>query len=133
MNIGQIAQQTFLSAKMIRYYEEIGLLNDVKRTEAGYRVYSQQHVRTLKFIRHAKSLHFSFEQIKELLQLWQNHHRQSAEVKQLALKHIDQLNKQIAEMQEMVDILSQTAQCCAGNESADCPILEKLERGIREK
>ncbi|PVZ82038.1 Cu(I)-responsive transcriptional regulator [Serratia sp. S1B] len=127
MNIGQVAKQTGLSSKMIRYYEEVGLLPNIQRTSAGYRVYNTQDLQALRFIRHARTLDFSVEQIKELLSLWRNQSRQSAEVKQLALAHIQQLQQRIAALQNMVEILQHTADCCAGNETADCPILEQIE------
>lgn len=102
MNIGQAAKSSGISAKMIRYYESIGLLNSAQRTDAGYRVYSEADVKTLSFLRHARDLGFSSEQMKELLGLWKNTDRQSAEVKQLALKHIETLNQKIADLQAMV-------------------------------
>ena len=129
MNIGQVAKQTGLSSKMIRYYEEVGLLSNIQRSSAGYRVYSAQDLQALRFIRHARTLDFSIEQIKELLSLWRNQSRHSAEVKQLALAHIEQLQQRIKALQNMVEILQQTADCCAGNEAADCPILEQIEHG----
>ena len=81
MNIGQVAKQTGLSSKMIRYYEEVGLLPNIQRSSAGYRVYTAQDLQALRFIRHARTLDFSIEQIKELLSLWRNQSRHSAEVK----------------------------------------------------
>ncbi|WP_151777781.1 Cu(I)-responsive transcriptional regulator [Acinetobacter brisouii] len=129
MNIGQVAKQTGLSSKMIRYYEEVGLLPNIQRSSAGYRVYGAQDLQALRFIRHARTLDFSIEQIKELLSLWRNQSRHSAEVKQLALAHIEQLQQRIAALQNMVEILQHTADCCAGNEAADCPILEQIEHG----
>ncbi|MCF8998770.1 Cu(I)-responsive transcriptional regulator [Acinetobacter nectaris] len=129
MNIGEVSKRTGLSNKMIRYYESIGLLPKVKRTDAGYRFYEQADVQTLQFILHAKALNFSTEQTKALLQLWRNKDRHSAEVKALATKHIAQLNTQIEQLKSMVSVLKETAECCSGNENADCPILEKIERG----
>lgn len=129
MNIGQVAKQTGLSSKMIRYYEEVGLLPHIQRSSAGYRVYNAQDLQALRFIRHARTLDFSVEQIKELLGLWRNQSRHSAEVKQLALSHIQQLQQRIVELQNMVEILQQTADCCAGNDAADCPILQQIEHG----
>lgn len=129
MNIGQVSKQTDLSAKMIRYYEEIGLLKAVQRTAVGYRIYNTHHLQTLRFIRHAKALHFSTVQIQDLLNLWRDDCRHSFEVKQLATQHMNELNLKIRQMQNMVDLLQQTVECCAGNQEADCPILEKLENG----
>ena len=129
MNIGQAAKQSGLSAKMIRYYEDIGLIDVAKRTDAGYRIYTEQDVKTLNFIRHARELGFSAEQMKGLISLWKNTDRSSAEVKQLALKHIDDLNQKIKTLQEMVNTLEQSVSSCAGNESPDCSILEHIEKG----
>lgn len=105
MNIGQAAKQSGISAKMIRYYEDIGLLPASKRTDAGYRMYSEEDIKTLKFIQHSRELGFSTEQMKELMSLWKNEGRQSAEVKELTQKHIDALNKKIADLQAMVSAL----------------------------
>ena len=80
MNIGEVAKQTGFSAKMIRYYEDIGLIDAAKRTDAGYRIYTEQDVKTLNFIRHARELGFSAEQMKGLISLWKNTDRSSAEV-----------------------------------------------------
>jgi Predicted transcriptional regulators len=108
MNIGQAAKASGISAKMIRYYESIGLLNNAQRTNAGYRVYSEADIKTLSFLRHARDLGFSSEQMKDLLGLWKNQSRQSVEVKALALKHIQTLNQKIADLQAMVEILQQS-------------------------
>ena len=130
MNIGQAAKSSGISAKMIRYYESIGLLNSAQRTDAGYRLYSEADVKTLSFLRHARDLGFSSEQMKELLGLWKNTDRHSAEVKQLALKHIETLNQKIADLQAMVQILQNSVDGCAGNEQAECNILNQIEKGV---
>ena len=129
MNIGQAAKQSGISAKMIRYYEDIGLLPASKRTDAGYRMYSEEDIKTLKFIQQSRELGFSTEQMKELMGLWKNEGRQSAEVKQLTQKHIDALNKKIADLQAMVSALQQSVDCCAGNQQAECEILNQIEQG----
>ena len=129
MNIGQAAKQSGISAKMIRYYEDIGLLPASKRTDAGYRMYSEEDIKTLKFIQHSRELGFSTEQMKELMSLWRNEGRQSAEVKELTQKHIDALNKKIADLQAMVSALQQSVDCCAGNQQAECEILNQIEQG----
>ncbi|WP_180123574.1 Cu(I)-responsive transcriptional regulator [Acinetobacter sp. YH12097] len=132
MNIGQAAKASGISAKMIRYYESIGLLNNAQRTDAGYRVYSEADIKTLSFLRHARDLGFSSEQMKDLLGLWKNQSRQSVEVKALALKHIQTLNQKIADLQAMVEILQQSVDGCAGNDQADCTILNQIETGMAE-
>ncbi|MCL6231000.1 MULTISPECIES: Cu(I)-responsive transcriptional regulator [Acinetobacter] len=132
MNIGQAAKASGISAKMIRYYESIGLLNNAQRTDAGYRIYSEADIKTLSFLRHARDLGFSSEQMKDLLGLWKNQSRQSVEVKALALKHIQTLNQKIADLQAMVEILQQSVDGCAGNDQADCTILNQIETGMAE-
>lgn len=130
MNIGQAAKRSGISAKMIRYYEDIGLLPAAKRSDAGYRVYTDADIKTLSFIQHARELGFSSEQMKELLGLWLNQSRQSREVKQLAQKHIQFLEQKIADMQQMLLILQQSVAQCADDEQADCQILKQIEQGV---
>ncbi|WOE32383.1 MULTISPECIES: Cu(I)-responsive transcriptional regulator [unclassified Acinetobacter] len=129
MNIGQVAQQSGISRKMIRYYEQIGLLDSVKRSDAGYRIYCEQDVKILSFLKHARELDFSSEQMKALLSLWKNPQRQSVEVKQLALQHIAALKQKIDQLQQMVDWLQHSVDHCSGDHRADCAILNHLEQG----
>lgn len=130
MNIGQAAVATGVSAKMIRYYERIGLISPAHRSESDYRLYADNDVHVLIFIRSARDLGFSVESIKELLTLWQDRTRQSADVKKIALSHIARLNEKVAELQSMVDTLAHLADCCSGDERPNCPILKDLEMGI---
>lgn len=127
MTIGQAAKASGVSAKMIRYYEEIGLIGPVARTESGYRVYTEADVHTLRFIRRARDLGFEIEAITELLALWRDRSRHSADVKRLALAHVESLEKKARELQAMADTLRELADCCAGDERPDCPILADLE------
>lgn len=126
MNIGELAKASGISAKMIRYYESIGLIPAAERSEAGYRIYQQQDIHTLKFIRRARHLGFGMEDIQKLLGLWQDQQRPSAEVKALALKHLQELESRIAEMQSMAQTLKTLAKSCKGNQRPDCPILDEL-------
>lgn len=126
MNIGQAATQGGVSAKMIRHYETIGLLKTVRRSAAGYRVYNNNDVHTLRFIRQARSLGFSMDQIRDLLGLWQNQRRTSRKVRELALNHIAELDERIRELQEIRHVLSHLVQHCHGDDRPDCPILESL-------
>ena len=125
-NIGQAASQSGVSAKMIRHYESLGLLPAVQRTDAGYRQYGDKQVHTLRFIRRARLLGFSMVEIAELLKLWQNKRRASADVKRIALAHVADLERRIAEMAAMKQTLQQLAHCCAGDSRPDCPILGGL-------
>lgn len=125
-NIGQAASQSGVSAKMIRHYESLGLLPTVHRTEAGYRQYGGKEVHTLRFIRRARLLGFSMAEIAELLKLWQNKQRASADVKRIAQAHVADLERRIAEMQAMRQTLAELAHCCAGDSRPDCPILSGL-------
>ena len=125
-NIGQAAKQSGVSAKMIRHYESLGLLPAVQRNDAGYRQYGDKQIHTLRFIRRARTLGFSMAEISELLKLWQNQQRASADVKRIAQAHVADLERRIAEMQAMRQTLAQLADCCAGDDRPDCPILSGL-------
>jgi MerR family copper efflux transcriptional regulator len=126
MNIGQAAKASGVSAKMIRYYESIALIPPGRRSDAGYRIYGDNDIHTLRFVKRARSLGFSLEQIGGLLSLWQNKARASADVKAIALRHVDELNQRIAELTEMRDTLQTLAGCCHGDNRPDCPILQNL-------
>jgi Cu(I)-responsive transcriptional regulator len=126
MNIGQASEASGVSAKMIRYYEEIGLIRPAARTGNNYRVYGEAEVHVLRFIKRARSLGFSLEETETLLKLWQDKSRESAAVRRVAMAHIGDLERRIAEMQGMVKMLKHLAHCCGGNERPDCPILDDL-------
>lgn len=126
MNIGQAAEASGVSAKMIRYYESTGLIPKTVRTEAGYRVYSDTDVHTLRFIRRARDLGFSVEQIGDLVSLWRDRERASKDVKRLAMEHVDVLEQKIAELQQMAATLKHLAEHCHGDGRPDCPIIENL-------
>ena len=125
-NIGEAAARSGVSAKMVRHYESLRLLPAVARTAAGYRLYSNRQVHTLRFIRRARDLGFSMAEITELLKLWHNRRRASADVKRIAIVHVEDLNRRLAALTEMRDTLAHLAHCCQGNERPDCPILEDL-------
>lgn len=127
MNIGQAAKASGVSAKMIRYYEGIGLVPPAGRTASGYRSYGDQDVHMLRFIRRARDLGFSVEGIAELLGLWRDRDRHSADVKRLAVEHAARLREKIAGLQAMVGTLETLADRCAGDDRPDCPILRDLE------
>ena len=127
MNIGQAANASGVSAKMIRYYEATGLIPAASRTDAGYRNYTENDVHVLRFVRRARDLGFSVAEIDGLLQLWRNRRRRSADVKRIALGHIEDLRQRIADMQEMAGTLQQLVMGCSGDDRPDCPILADLE------
>ncbi|SEG51011.1 Cu(I)-responsive transcriptional regulator [Marinobacterium lutimaris] len=126
MNIGKAAEASGVSAKMIRYYESIGLIPEVSRTEAGYRDYSDKDVHRLRFIRRARDLGFSVDQMAELLALWQDRGRASADVKRIALEHVAELERKARELMEMSQTLSHLAGNCHGDDRPDCPIINVL-------
>jgi Cu(I)-responsive transcriptional regulator len=128
VDIGRAAKASGVSVKMIRHYEAIGLLKKVARTHANYRVYGANDVHTLRFIKRARSLGFSIDDIRELLSLWQNKSRPSAAVKRIAAVHMEGLRQRIAEMQQMVTTLGHLSEHCHGDHRPDCPILEDLAR-----
>jgi MerR family copper efflux transcriptional regulator len=133
MNIGQAAAASGVTAKMIRHYEELKLLRPATRTAAGYRVYDEKEVHTLRFIRRARDLGFSIKEIEALLALWQNRHRASADVRRLAGEHLAALERKIQELQAMRRTLEQLIHHCHGDERPDCPILDDLEAGSRQQ
>ncbi|MDG9881224.1 Cu(I)-responsive transcriptional regulator [Pseudomonas sp. GD04058] len=131
MNIGQAARRTGLSAKMIRYYESIGLLKPAARSDSGYRLYSQDDLHSLTFIKRSRDLGFSLEEVAKLLTLWQDRQRASADVKALASEHIADLNRRIEELVSLRDTLSELVAHCHGDDRPDCPILKDLAAGCR--
>ena len=129
MNIGQASKASGVSTKMIRYYDEIGLVRPASRTESNYREFDEREVNELRFIRRAGSLGFSMPEITQLLSLWRDRERPSREVKAIAEKHVNELDARIAEMQTMADTLRHLSHCCAGDDRPDCPILADLTGG----
>lgn len=129
MNIGKASEASGVSAKMIRYYESIGLIPKASRTDAGYRDYSDNDVHTLRFIRRARDLGFSVEQMIGLLALWRDRDRASADVKRMALEHVKELERKAHEITEMGKALKHLADHCQGNSRPDCPIINELSAG----
>ncbi len=129
MNIGEAAASSGVSAKMIRYYESIGLISNASRSNAGYRIYSEADVHKLRFIRRSRDLGFSVEQMGELLALWSDRSRASADVKRIALEHITELEQKMRELRQMTKTLRHLADHCHGDGRPHCPIIEDLSRG----
>ena len=126
MNIGRAAKISGVSPKMIRYYEQTGLIPKAARQDSGYRDYDDADVHRLRFIRRARDLGFTVEQIGELLGLWSDRSRASADVKAFALEHIERLKEKMAEIEAMVRTLETLANHCHGDDRPDCPIIEGL-------
>ena len=126
MQIGNAAQMSGIPAKTIRYYEEVGLIQPAHRTESGYRTYDESDVATLRFIQRARGLGFSVKEVRLLLGLWADRARSSADVKGMALDHIGEIDRKIAELQSMRDTLVDLTERCHGDDRPDCPILDDL-------
>lgn len=126
VHIGQAAALSGVSAKMVRHYESLGLLAPVGRTDSGYRLYSATDVHTLRFIKRARDLGFSMPDIGELVGLWHNKGRASAQVKGIAQRHVQALRQRIEQLQAMERSLQHLTVCCQGNDRPDCPILDDL-------
>ena len=126
LNIGQAASASGITAKMIRYYESIGLIRPAARSDAGYRQYVQRDVETLRFIRRARDFGFAIEHIRTLVGLWQDQQRPSREVKRIAQTHVTALTRKIAELTAMRDALTGLAEACRGDQRPDCPIVADL-------
>ena len=126
MQIGDAAEASGISAKMIRYYEEIGLIPSPKRRDSGYRTYGESDVHRLRFIQRARALGFPVGRIRELLQLWNDRTRPSREVKRIAVAHIADMEEQVRRMRELVSTLRHLAESCEGDSRPHCPILDEL-------
>lgn len=129
MNIGQLAKASGVKSNLIRYYESIGLIPVTQRTDSNYRVYRPEDIHLLKFIKHSRNLGFSIPEIEVLLGLWNDSERSSADVKDLANKHIMALEAKVQEIQTVLKTLKQLVNSCNGNARPECPILEELADG----
>ena len=128
MNIGQAAKISGVNAKLIRHYESIGIVPKASRSDAGYRTYSEADVHILSFVKRSRTLGFSMKEIKKLVSLWRNKSRASGEVKNLAVKHIEEMEQKILDLQTMVKTLRHLAKTCHGDQRPDCPILNNLAK-----
>lgn len=129
MNIGTVAERSGVPPKSIRYYESIGLIQPAERRANGYRSYSPHDMQTLAFIKRARGLGFSVEEVRELLDLWRDRSRKSAAVKSMAAHHVDALDRKIEELQSMRKALAELVRRCQGDSRPDCPILDDLWDG----
>lgn len=126
MNIGEAAKAAGVSPKMVRHYEQTGLLPPAERTESGYRLYGEREVSVLRFIRQSRRLGFSVPQIAELIGRWGDDRRTSREVKTIALRHLADLDEKLREIAEMKAGLEGLVRACAGDDHAHCAILDNL-------
>ncbi|MEE9290726.1 MAG: Cu(I)-responsive transcriptional regulator [Alphaproteobacteria bacterium] len=126
MNIGTVAERSGVPAKTIRYYESVGLIAEPQRGDNGYRRYAQTDVETLRFVQRARSLGFSVRDVGDLLALWRHKTRASADVKALALRHIADMERRIAELESLRRTLVNLSDRCHGDDRPDCPILDDL-------
>lgn len=126
MNIGEAAISAGVNAKFIRHYEARGIIPKAIRNGSGYRVYSENDVHILRFVKHARNLGFSLPEIKKLLSLWRNKNRRSEDVKTITAKHIEALELKIRELKSIKQALESLAHHCHGDDRPDCPILEDL-------
>jgi Cu(I)-responsive transcriptional regulator len=126
MQIGSAAKASGVTAKMIRHYETIGLIPSADRMDSNYRSYSPEDVHRLQFVRRARVLGFSMDQIRELLKLWSDRNRCSSEVKAIAMAHVAEMETKITHMREMADVLHRLADACEGDDRPGCPIISSL-------
>ena len=126
MNIGEAADGSGVSAKMIRYYESIGLLPQAGRKESGYRDYAENDVHRLRFVKRARELGFSMERIKALLALWGDERRSNADVRRVASDHVAELEAQAQKLQEMIAVLQHLIDACRRGSRPHCPIITEL-------
>lgn len=127
MNIGEVASMSEVNSKMIRRYEEHGIIPKAGRSLAGYRQYSDKDVHVLRFVKRARELGFSMKDVKQLVGLWRNKSRPSAQVKNIAVKHQTELEKKLKEIQSMLNTINNLIEHCHGDERPDCPILDGLD------
>lgn len=127
MNIGEVSKRSEVNSKMIRRYEELGIIPKAGRNDSGYRQYSDNDVHVLRFVKRARELGFSMKDIKQLVSLWRNRSRPSSQVKNIASKHVSELEKKLFEIQSMLSTLNKLVKNCHGDQRPDCPILDELQ------
>ena len=131
MMIGEAASRSGVPPKTIRFYEEAGLIAPARRLENQYRSYDENDVQTLSFIHHARGLGFSLKEVGELLSLYRDRRRASKDVKRLALAHVAELDRKLAELTAIRNTIAELARRCHGDQRPQCPILEELETSAR--
>lgn len=129
MNIGELASETGIAAKTIRYYESVGLLAAPPRSGGNYRIYGDRDLATLRFVRRARKLGFSVKEVGDLVALWQDRQRASADVRALATAHLGDIERKLKELEAMRATLDHLIKRCHGNKRPDCPIIDELAVG----
>jgi len=129
LNIGGLAKRTGIAAKTIRYYESVGLLPAPARSEGNYRLYGERDVATLRFVQRARRLGFSLKEVGDLVALWRDRQRVSADVRTLAAAHLGEIERKLGELETMRATLRHLIRRCHGDERPDCPIIDELAMG----
>ena len=129
MRIGEAARLSGVSAKLVRYYESVGLLSPAGRDANGYRLFDERNVHELRFIKRARSLGFPIKQIDELLGLWRDKNRPSRKVRALAERHVQAVTTRMQAHRAIIKVLGRLVEACKGDDRPDCPILDELSHG----
>jgi Cu(I)-responsive transcriptional regulator len=129
MNIGALAKETGIAAKTIRYYESVGLIAAPPRSGGNYRMYGERDLATLRFVQRARNLGFSVKEVGDLVALWQDRQRASADVRSLATAHLGEIERKLKELEAMRASLDHLIKRCHGNKRPDCPIIDELAMG----
>jgi len=129
MNIGALYKETGIAAKTIRYYESVGLIAPPPRSRGNYRVYDERDLATLRFVQRARNLGFSVKEVGDLVALWQDRQRASADVRSLARAHLGEIERKLKELEAMRATLDHLIKRCHGNKRPDCPIIDELAVG----
>ena len=129
MNIGELTKETGIAAKTIRYYESVGLLAAPSRSGGNYRIYGERDLATLRFVQRARKLGFSVKEVGDLVALWQDRQRASADVRALATAHLGEIERKLKELEAMRATLDHLIKRCHGNKRPDCPIIDELAMG----
>jgi len=124
---GELARRTGVNLETIRYFERIGILPEPPRTQGGHRVYDESHVRTLSFVRRARSLGFTPEEVRAILELGGPGAAQCVEVREIATRHLEQVRSKIADLLEIEGLLAETIERCSGRPEPECAVIEMIE------
>ena len=130
MKIGQLSKHTDCKVETIRYYERIGLLPEPARSEGGYRIYDESHLKRLSFIRRSRELGFTIEEIRGLLNLVDGGSYTCSDVKTITMEHVEAIRQKISDLKKLEKTLSRIASQCAGDSTPECPILDALFESI---